>query len=493
MAVTFRAAGALATNAVTTTLNVVAPAGLVANDILVVAVLGKDNLVITFPGAQNGISAWTKFVEVNNTTAQRLTLGWARVTDGGLASGSTIAVTKPTDNNLLFCGVCSAWIGAITTGNPTTGAGTPTTSANASADAVTYATFDPLIASHVVAVGVYNDDATTAGAISGTDPTFTNRWDLETLVGTDGSIFGYSGDSTGAATGARSHSTTSGVDAINIGCLFGLEATSGTQFTQTVSGGLTFAGSVAKEDRKPLTGGLTLSGAFSKLVNRSLTGGLTFVGSLTKLSQQALTGALTFAGSVATSVVKTIAFTASLSFSSGFGKQTSKALTGNLSFVAAVVKGAQKVVTGALTFAGSLTTLKQKVIAFTAALTFSGTVTKQAGKAVTGALSFIGTLLGKLAVRRGSPFLFTSANWGTQSFFLEVYMRATVGTAEAELYNVTDNATVANSGVSTTSTSLVRLRSTAITLVNGKEYRVQLLHLGPDGGAIVSARLIAVP
>jgi hypothetical protein len=222
--VTFRAAGALASNALTTTLNVVAPSGLVTNDILVIAVLGKDNQVLTFPSAEaDGISAWTKFVEINNTTAQRQTLAWARVTDGVNASENTIAVTKPTDNNLLFCGVCSAWEGAVTTGDPTTGAGTPTTSANASSDTVTYATFDPLIASHVVAVGVYNNDLTTAGAISGTDPTFVNRWDLETGTGTDGSIFGYSGDSTGAATGARSHSTTSTADDVNIGCLFGLE------------------------------------------------------------------------------------------------------------------------------------------------------------------------------------------------------------------------------------------------------------------------------
>jgi len=225
MAVSFISVGALAANALTTTLSVVLPGSLSTNDILVISVLNKDNLVDTFPSAESdGVSAWTKFVEFNNTTAQRMTLAWARVTDGGLASGNTIDVTKPTDNNLLFCGCASVWRGALATADPTTGAGTPTTSANASSDTVTYATFDPLIACHVVAVGIYNNDNTTAGTISGTDPTLTNRWDLETGVGTDGSNFGYSGDSTGAATGARSHTTTSSTDDINIGCLFGLEA-----------------------------------------------------------------------------------------------------------------------------------------------------------------------------------------------------------------------------------------------------------------------------
>ena len=225
MVVTFFAAGNLATNATTTTLNVVMPASLATGDILIIAVLAKDNQVHTFPSSEvDGISAWTKFVQFNNTTAQRMTLAWARVTNGANASGNTVAVTKPTDNNVLFCGVASAWRGCVASGDPTTSAGTPTTSANGTSDTVTYATFDPSIACHVVAVGVYNLDATTAGSISGTDPTFVNRWDRETAAGSNGSIFGYSGDSTGAATGARSHSTTSTTDAISIGCLLGLEA-----------------------------------------------------------------------------------------------------------------------------------------------------------------------------------------------------------------------------------------------------------------------------
>src|SRR3990167_1004684 len=217
MAIAFRVAGALAANATTTTLNIVAPSGLVTDDILIAAVLNKDNQVVTFPSSEiDGISAWTKFVESNNGTAQRVTTAWARVTNGANASGNTVAVTKPTDNNTLFCGVGTAWRGGVVSGDPTTDAGTPTTSANGSSDTVTYADFDPAIACHVVAVGVYNLDATTAGSISGTDPTFVNRWDRETAAGSNGSIFGYSGDSTGAATGARSHSTTSTTDAISI-------------------------------------------------------------------------------------------------------------------------------------------------------------------------------------------------------------------------------------------------------------------------------------
>ena len=71
-------------------------------------------------------------------------------------------------------------------------------------------------------------------------------------------------------------------------------------------------------------------------------------------------------------------------------------------------------------------------------------------------------------------------------------MRATAGTVEAELYNITDALVVANSTISSTSATYVRLRSGAITLVTGKEYRLQLLRSGSSGGAILGACLIAV-
>ena len=212
MPVTFVAAGALAGNATTTTLNVVAPT-LRIDDIMLATILNKDNQVVTAP------SGWAKIVEFNNTTAQRATIAWKRAVSGD--SGATFAFTKPTDNNILFCGVISAWRGCLTGATPID-ATAPSTSANASSDTVTYATFDPAAICHVVAVGFYNEDNTTAGAIAGSDPSFVNRWDLEVPTGTDGSIFGYSGDSTGAATGARSHSTTSAANAINIGVLLGL-------------------------------------------------------------------------------------------------------------------------------------------------------------------------------------------------------------------------------------------------------------------------------
>jgi len=90
----------------------------------------------------------------------------------------------------------------------------------------------------------------------------------------------------------------------------------------------------------------------------------------------------------------------------------------------------------------------------------------------------------------GSPFLFTEDNWSA-TFYLEVHARATSGTLKARLYNLTDSTPVADSEVSTTSSTFVRLRSAAVSLVDGKEYAVQFGTVDGVGG-FKAARIIAV-
>jgi hypothetical protein len=101
---------------------------------------------------------------------------------------------------------------------------TPSESANASSDDVTYATFTPTSeAVLIVLSGTYADDQTTAGSVSGSNPTLTNRVDVETNAGTDGSIFVYEGADFGkTATGSRTHATTSTNNAVNNGIVLGL-------------------------------------------------------------------------------------------------------------------------------------------------------------------------------------------------------------------------------------------------------------------------------
>lgn len=62
---------------------------------------------------------------------------------------------------------------------------------------------------------------------------------------------------------------------------------------------------------------------------------------------------------------------------------------------------------------------------------------------------------------------------GSPTVYLEVHMKASAGIAYARLYNVTDGAEVASSEVNTSSTTVVRVRSSALALAAGdKVYRV---------------------
>lgn len=91
----------------------------------------------------------------------------------------------------------------------------------------------------------------------------------------------------------------------------------------------------------------------------------------------------------------------------------------------------------------------------------------------------------------GVPFTYTSANYVGRTFYFETYYRATSGTAYVRLYDNTDAAEVADSEVSTASTTAALERSTAITLTDAHEYQTQIGIVGADTGAIRGARVIA--
>jgi hypothetical protein len=97
----------------------------------------------------------------------------------------------------------------------------------------------------------------------------------------------------------------------------------------------------------------------------------------------------------------------------------------------------------------------------------------------------------------GGSFLYTAANWGAVSFFLEVFIRSTSAKATAALYDVTAGAQVAGSTVtkdaaSDPSGNYTRLRSGAVALVDGHEYRVQFGSQDGGAGGALKATLIAV-
>ena len=203
MAAAFSAVGtAVATT--TTNLALVAPT-IVPGDILFAFIVSNNNTAVVAP---NG---FTLVADTTNTAAMRTYLGWKRAGIDNSAATFNFTVAGTT----LSYGVLATYRGVRDDGSAI---GASSSSANGSSDNVTYATALPLHAGLMVAFGAYNLSATTAGAFSGTIPTFTNRLDTETATGNTASLFIHDGQATtGVATGSRTLATASTVDAINHG------------------------------------------------------------------------------------------------------------------------------------------------------------------------------------------------------------------------------------------------------------------------------------
>ena len=189
--------------------------------------------------------------------------------------------------------------------------------------------------------------------------------------------------------------------------------------------------------------------------------------------------------------------TAAALMSATISREVSKIVTAAALVLTATLQAAFTVFStltaGALTITATMT--RGLTLGLTVAASALITATMSRGLAFGRTLSAIVTLVGQLGRFRsyGSPFLFTTANWGgSVQFYLEVYMRAASGTARARLYNETDGTAVASSDVTTASSSYVRVRSSSVTLVDGNVYSVQFGSNDNDGGAFRSGKLVAI-
>lgn len=166
---------------------------------------------------------------------------------------------------------------------------------------------------------------------------------------------------------------------------------SGNNYTQNLSGSLSFSGSITKQTGKPLSGALSFSGAFSKFTSRTLTAAANFAGSLAKRTSRLLPSAsLSFSGAFSTSRVTLKTLTASLSFSGSLVKQTGKSLTASMSFSGAFNRATSRTLAAAANFSGALTKRTSRSLA--AGLSFSGSLAKRTNKTFTAALSFSGSI-----------------------------------------------------------------------------------------------------
>ena len=91
----------------------------------------------------------------------------------------------------------------------------------------------------------------------------------------------------------------------------------------------------------------------------------------------------------------------------------------------------------------------------------------------------------------GALMLYAKASWRrSHQVYLEATMRSSTGTSQIRLYDVTAAAAVTGSAISTSSSTMTRVRSSALTLTDGNEYRVQVGEDSAAAGHILSARVI---
>ena len=210
MPISYVGAGA-AVQTVTTTLTLAGHASSLPNDIHIAQIISINNTAISAPDA-----TWTEIAQLN-FTGSRGAIFWKRVIAAGAGSYAFTVAGTTTSH-----GIVTAYRGCKPVGNPH---GAVTTSANAAADAITYAAIVPHNSSGIlVAVGLYAEDSTTAGTVSGAVYVFAAPVvDAENATNEDSWIsVSHAPLTTNATSGAITQATTSTIDAVNLGILFDL-------------------------------------------------------------------------------------------------------------------------------------------------------------------------------------------------------------------------------------------------------------------------------
>lgn len=150
----------------------------------------------------------------------------------------------------------------------------------------------------------------------------------------------------------------------------GPDAPAGQSFTQTLSGGLSFTGAVAKQTHYATAGSLSFSGALNRNVDALVSGGLSFAGLSNHATAASLTGNLSFSGLP--------------------NKATSTLLNGGLSFIGTSARQTDYALVGSLPFSGNFSSGVVFVLGLDGSLTFAGTQARNTDLLLPGSLSFDG-------------------------------------------------------------------------------------------------------
>ncbi len=158
--------------------SVVMPTGTTENDIMIMAVMGRDNVEVSLP------AGWTKYIAFNNSTTIRATMAWKRAAAG---EAGPYTVTHTAGGSIIAA--IASFSGVTSTGSPilATSTSANASSATTTAAATTTATANAMaiFTSHVQDDNLHTD----ASWRCATDPTsLVEAFDYNTALGTDAAL-----------------------------------------------------------------------------------------------------------------------------------------------------------------------------------------------------------------------------------------------------------------------------------------------------------------
>jgi hypothetical protein len=168
------------------------------------------------------------------------------------------------------------------------------------------------------------------------------------------------------------------------------------QFSQSVAGTLSSAGSLTKSISINVAGALNSAGMLTRSAQKTLAGALSSAGTLSRSAQKTLEGTLATAGALTRQT--SIRLLGSLTSAGRLVRQVNVSLAGVLTSAGNLVRQTAITLTGTLSSSGALTTVRTFLIALAGTLTSSGALTRQAQKSLSGVLSSSGGLIKRTSI-----------------------------------------------------------------------------------------------
>ena len=172
-------------------------------------------------------------------------------------------------------------------------------------------------------------------------------------------------------------------------------AEGGEEYTQSVDGAMTPAGTATKQGAKVVAGSVSsIVGALTNQANKVLAGAISAIaGTLTKQVDKVLSGAIeTIEGTLARIKTALISLSGAITPAGEANKSTGKSLAGTLTDSGAVILSVAKTLAGSVsTIAGTITKQANKVLSGDVS-TITGAIVRSCAKALAGTVTTAGTV-----------------------------------------------------------------------------------------------------